>query len=217
MNFPSERFWFEPRGQDFVFRENAFSRGYVLTAEEKPPLLAALRKFQIRAFAEGFGLLLLAGVIAVAIPSDTSEPPVRFLVTALVAIVIYAPISILRQHRMVVRLLAGKEPTVDRRTFREAMMRPRPMIKKRHALLLIRLTRILFVLALAIFNWLLLRAVLGPAWDRLVAGDGGAALIATLGKLEVWLLFVAADAPFIVLYGGLLLIHRYWRSVPNDV
>ncbi len=214
MQFISERFWFEPRGPDYVFRATAFSRGYVLTAEEKTPLLAALRRFHLRAFAEGLGLIVLAALIAGFGPFDPEVAPARFAVAALVAIVVYAPISIVRQRRLVARCLAGKSPTLDRLRFREAVTRPRPMVKKRVALKLIRYARIVFVLAVLGVDGLVLRAVVRPLAERM--DDTGGLVAALAQDPDIWLLLVAVNAPFAVLYAGLVLIRRQWARLPDE-
>jgi hypothetical protein len=214
MKFLSDRYWFEPLGQSFVFRKTLFSRGYLLSEAEKSNLSAALGHFQRRTFAECLGLIAIAMLIAAIGSGGGGAALFRFAISMLIAIVVYAPYSIFRQNRLVSECLAGKAATLDRMPFREAMTHPRPLLKKRIALKLLGSVRFLIVLGALAMNALVLRAVAKPAFDRM---DGSFSWIpAMLGDANFWLLMVAVNAPLALFYGVFVFIRRQWDRIPDE-
>lgn len=118
MSFWNEAFYFEKRGDRYVYRHNVLSDGYDISEAEKDALFAGLKRLQ-------FGVLILGGVI-IAVSAllfmtgtiQTQMPILWFMISSILAAAILTLLALYRRDRLVSQVLGNRAPDVPRRRWR---------------------------------------------------------------------------------------------------
>lgn len=162
MKLLNEGLYFEPAGDGFIYRPTVFSAGFTVSADEKELLYRAILRLELRYLIEGFcvvaviAALFLFGIIA------SPTPILWFAILSIVAVIAMLPIAIRRRGRAVRTVLGERTPDVPRRPWREALMRPRPLMPGRHVIPVLRSVLGLFVLAAAFVDLAALSPLVVP-------------------------------------------------------
>jgi hypothetical protein len=118
MSFWNEAFYFEKRGDRYVYRHNILSDGYDISEAEKDALFAGLKRLQ-------FGVLILGGVIIASSALlfmtgtiQTQMPILWFMISSILAAAILTLLALYRRDRLVSQVLGNRAPDVPRRRWR---------------------------------------------------------------------------------------------------
>ena len=219
MSFWNEAFYFEKRGDRYVYRPTAFSAGYDITADQKDRLFAGLKRLQWRTLVEGF---LAIAVIAAAFMSgviETQTPIPWFMVAAVLAVAVLALSVLRRRDRLIEEVLGHRTPDVPRPPLRQTLTTPRPMVGKRFAIPVLRSVVVLFALALAAVDVAVAYLVV-TAYRARGSAEGAEAIAAaerifalTVENWQFWAAVVGINAVLIVLMATLIVQLRSWRSM----
>lgn len=204
MSFFNEAFWFEKRGERYVYRPTVFSAGFDVSVDEKDALFRGLTQLGWRSLAEGAVLIALgAGAVLLGGVTDTREQITWFLSGAILGIAALAAADFRRRDRLKSRVLGNRAADVPRLSFRQALAQPRPMVGQRFAVPVLRSAGVLIGFATVagdgLVAWLILtvsRAVrIAEGAEQVAAAERLASL--TLHSPAFWLavaLFNAVSA-----------------------
>ena len=198
--------YFEKRNAGYVYRPTAFALGFSISEREKDLLCRDLRRLEVRFLIEG-GLLiaLIAGVFMTGL-IEVGAPIAWFMFCSVVCVALLAATAIYRRDRLVGRVLGHRTPDVARRPFKQAFAGQRPSINKQHAIMVLQSIVVLFALALAIGDALILYLIFNAN------GSSGLGEIVTggIGHAGLW----AAAAVFnVVLIAGMVFAMRQVRHL----
>ena len=221
MSFWNKTFYFEKHGDRHVYRPTAFSKGFDISESEKDQLLRDLNRLIWRTIIEGGILIaLIAGLFMTGV-IETQKPIFWFMVSSVVALAALAVTEFYRRDRLVAQILGRRAPDVPRLPLRQALAKPRPLVAKRDAILVFQRLIILFGLAIAAGDALVLYVIAAAFRSRQFAeGPEEVSTIAELVSLAASnAVFWVAIALFIaVLFAGvvfLILQVRRLRAAPD--
>lgn len=159
MSFWNEDFYFEKRGDRYVYRPTVLSEGFDVSESEKDRLFAALKRLQWRSLLEGAIAITVLALAFMTGAIETKMPIQWFLISAILAVAVLGLTVAHRRDRQVSDILGGRRPDVPRLPFRQALSRPRPVIARRYAVPVLRSVVVLFGLAIALCDALVVYLV----------------------------------------------------------
>lgn len=221
MNFLNENRYFERRDDGFVYRPTIFSAGFAVTSAEKQRLFEAIRRIEGRFLLEGLGLILLIGSLFWTGLVTSPTPIPWFIVLSVGAVLLLAPTVVWRRRRRVEAVLGRREPDVPRLPLREALMRPRPVLARRHAIPVLRSVIGLFVAVTVVIDLVSLTPVVAGLLPRHYLEGGpdseaiAVALSQTLYSPVYWLVVAAINVLMLGCARLLFLEVRRLRSHPD--
>ena len=166
MSFWNESFYFEKRGDRYVYRPTVFSAGFDISESEKDHLFRDLKRLEWRFLFEGFVLLaLIAGLFMTAV-IESQTPIPWFMFFSVVALAALAVIGFYRRDRLVERVLGHRTPDVPRLPLRQALVRPRPLVTKRFAIPVLQSVIVLLGLTIAAGDALVLYLIVAAYRSR---------------------------------------------------
>lgn len=148
MSFWNEAFYFEKRGDRYVYRPTVFSEGFDISESEKNQLFRELKRLQWRFLLEGGALIALTALVFMTGVIETQMPIPWFMISSVLAVTVLALTALYRRDRLVFRILGHRAPEVPRLPLGQALTKPRPLVGKRYAIPVLQSVGILFGLAI---------------------------------------------------------------------
>jgi hypothetical protein len=133
MAFWNEAYYFERRGDRYVYRPTIFSAGFDVSADEKQELFRGLKRLNWQFLLWG---LVLAGCIAGALMTGLIETNAKiqwFQISSIAIVAVLAVVAINCRDRLASRILRNRSPNVPRLPIRQALIRSRRPIGKQYA------------------------------------------------------------------------------------
>ena len=216
MSFWNEAFYFEKRGDRYVYRPMVFSAGFDISESEKNQLFRGLNRLQWRCLFEGMVIIgLIFGLFATAV-IDSQTPILWFMLLSVVALAALAVTVLFRRDRLIVRILGHRNPEVPRLPFGQALATPRPPVNKRFAIRIFQSVIVLLGLAMAIADAFVLYVIV-VAYRSHQLAEGGEETAAvekfvslTLSDAGFWVLVALVNA---VLLAGIVFAIRQVRRL----
>lgn len=148
MSFWNEAFYFQKRGDRYVYRPTVFSEGFDISEPEKNQLFRELKRLQWRFLLEGGALIALTALVFMTGVIETQMPIPWFMISSIFAVTVLALTALYRRDRLVFRILGHRAREVPRLPLRQALAQPRPLVGKRYAIPVLQSVGILFGLAI---------------------------------------------------------------------
>jgi hypothetical protein len=221
MRFLDHLHFFERQDDRFVYRPTVFSKGFTVSADEKDRLLVRLKRLDRRFLLEGFALVALIAVLAMAGIAPGTDPIVWFVFASIASVGLLALTFLRRKRRLIDATLGRRTPDLPRMPFRQALMQPRPALPKRYALPVMRSLIGLFLLAIIVSDALALYPILaalraggnatGPVEHETIAEI----LSLTLYNGDYWLVVALINVVLLAAVGLLCWELRRWRMLPD--
>jgi hypothetical protein len=169
MSFWNEAFYFEKRGDRYVYRPTVFSAGFDISESEKDHLFRDMKRLQWRFLFEGTLLIaLIAGLFMTAV-IESRAPVHWFMFVSVVALAALAMTVLYRRDRLIARVLGHRKPDVPRLPFKQTLAKPRPLVSKRFAIPVLQSVTVLLGLAIAVGDALVLYVIAAAYRSRQIA------------------------------------------------
>lgn len=221
MSFWNEAFFFERRGDRYIYRSNVFAPGYTVSKAEKDRLFSELARLQWQLVAEG-GVFLAAIFAVLSFVAFDGLTRTLWLVAAVTTVLaVEAGSYFYRRDKAVARILNRRKPDLPPLPLRRALTKPRPLVSKRIAAPVVRIVAALIGLTVLIVDVFSFYIVLAAYQIR----DNGAeadkaARAAELIKLTVdnpsfWLLVMLFNGFLIGIAFFLMRSVRRLRAMPE--
>jgi hypothetical protein len=147
MAFWNEAFYFERRGDRYVYRPTIFSAGFDVSVDEKEELFRGLKRLNWQISLWG---LVLVGCIGGAFMTGLIETNAKiqwFQISGTLIVAVLAVISINWRDRLASRILKNRSPDIPRLPIRQMLTKSRRPIGKQYAVPVLRSVAILMGLA----------------------------------------------------------------------
>jgi MFS family permease len=165
MAFWNEAFYFERRGDRYIYRPTIFSAGFDVSADEKEELFRGLKR---QSWQISLAALVLAGCIAGALMTGLIETNAKvqwFQISSILMVAVLAVIAIHGRDRLASRILGNRSPDVPRLPIRQALTRSRRPIGKQYAVPVLWSAAILLGLAMGTVDATIVYLVFAVAKD----------------------------------------------------
>ena len=173
MSFWNEAFYFEKRGDRYVYRPTVFSAGFDISESEKDQLFRELKRLQRRFLFEGIILLALIAGLFMTAAIESHTPILWFMISSVAALAVLAVTVLFQRDRLIVRVLGHRNPEVLRLPLRQALAKPRPLVTKRFAIPVFQSVIVLLSLAIAAGDALVLYVIVAAIRSRQFAEGPG--------------------------------------------
>lgn len=222
MSFWNEAFYFEKRGDRYVYRHSAFEKGYDISESEKDLLFSGLCRLQWRSLCEGAILIALIALPLMTGVIKTAAPIPWFMISSVLAVAVLALTVFVRRDALVVRVLGDRAPEVPRLAPKQALTRARPMVGKRFALPVLKSVLVLFgltwaagdaVIAYLIFAGYRARETAQSPQHAAAAADF---IALTAENMQFWAAVAAFNAVMVAVILLLVVQLRTLRAAPED-
>lgn len=222
MSFWNEAFYFERRGDRYVYRPTVFSAGFDVSAPEKDELFRGLERLNWRCLLEGGVVIVLAAGAFMAGVIETRDQIQWFLVSSILIVAALAVSFLYRRDRLTSRILGHRAPDVPRLPIRQALARPRPLVGQRYALPVLRSVGILLGLTMVAADALVLYVILAAYRAGQIA-EGAEEIAAverlvslTLKNPAFWLVVGLFNAVLLAAVVFLIRLLRRLRAAPGN-
>jgi len=148
MAFWNHAYYFERRGDRYVYRPTVFSAGFDVSGDEKEELFRGLKQLSWQLLLWG---LVLVGCIAAAFMTGLIEINAKiqwFQISSIAIVAVLAVIAIDRRNRLVSRILRNRSPDVPRLPLGQALTKSRRPIGKQYAVPVLWSTAVLLGLTM---------------------------------------------------------------------
>lgn len=222
MSFWNEAFYFEKRGDRYVYRPSVLSAGYTVSPREKEELFEGLNRLNWRCSLEGGILVVLIAAVFMTGMIATGDPINWFLFSSIFVVAASAVTYLYRRDRLTSRILGQRSADVPRLPLAQALARPRPIVSKRYAVLALRSTTILLGLAVAAGDALVVYLIFS-AYRAGLAAEGAEEMAAverfvslTLNNPSFWLVVAAFNAVLLMAIVFSIRRVRQMRALPEN-
>lgn len=148
MAFWNEAFYFERRGDRYVYRPTIFSAGFDVSAREKEELFRGLKRLNWQILLWGLVLVVcIAGAFMTGL-IETNAKLQWFQFSSILILAALAVVSIHSRDRLASRILRNRSPDVPRLPISQALTRSRRPIGKKYAVPILRSAAIVLALGM---------------------------------------------------------------------
>lgn len=169
MSFWNEDFYFQKRGDRYVYRPTVFSAGFDISESEKDRLFAGLKRLQWRSLSEGLLAIALIAILFMTGMIESEKPIPWFLVASILAVAALGLTVLRRRDQLVFEILGPRSPDVPRLPIGQALATPRPKIGRQYAIPVLRSVVFLFALTIAVIDALVVYLVVTAYHARRIA------------------------------------------------
>lgn len=221
MPFWNEAFYFERRGDRYVYRPTVFSAGFDVSTPEKEALFQGLNRLNWRSLWGGGVLIILAAGAFMTGLIETRQKIQWFLLISILIVAGLAVTFLFCRDRLTSRVLGHRTPDVPRLPFRQALARPRPLVGARYAIPVLRSVGVLLGLTMAAGDMLTLYLIFTAYRAGLIA-EGAEEIAAvqkfaslTLNNPAFWLVVGVFNAVLLAAVVFLIRQIRRLRTAPG--